>query len=89
MQAYIDTLVNKAYNNWAQILEYDCKETLIFEQNKNDSPLEVLPCHQDFSVSVDQQESLQTLLASLTPDLTVTGKHFRQQKKLLCMNICC
>lgn len=55
LQVYVDTLVNKAYENWNQVVEYDGKSLLSSKQPKksNASRNEFQGGHLDLSNTLD------------------------------------
>ncbi|OVA20938.1 Calmodulin binding protein-like [Macleaya cordata] len=68
-QVYANTLVQKAYDNLTHVIEYDGKELISFEQNKQPSAsLSVVPLsQQDCPTSIDQQWSLPSLPVQVPP----------------------
>ncbi|KAA8519876.1 hypothetical protein F0562_014214 [Nyssa sinensis] len=81
-KVYVDTLVNKAYDNWMHVIEYDSKSLVSYEQDKNSgaSHSDITIGAQDFSNSFDHQTTLPSLPVSIpseqpsmNPGLTVGG----------------
>lgn len=69
MQGYVDGLVRKAYENWDQVIEYDSKSLMNFDQvNKTDTLDYSMP------VSVPSQPS------TSYSDVSVDGKRFINHK---------
>ncbi|KAH6792872.1 Calmodulin-binding protein [Perilla frutescens var. hirtella] len=83
-KVFVDTLVKKAYDNWAHVIEYDGKSFLGFDQNKSsDAPQNDLRIHSQYQPNSFDQLTLPTLLASVpaehttpvSPGLTIRGHH--------------
>ncbi|KAA8519866.1 hypothetical protein F0562_014044 [Nyssa sinensis] len=66
-KVYVDTLVNKAYDNWMHVIEYDSKSLVSYEQDKNSgaSHSDITIGAQDFSNSFDHQTTLPSLPVSI------------------------
>ncbi|KAL7130132.1 hypothetical protein ABFS83_13G113300 [Erythranthe nasuta] len=81
-KGFVDTLVKKAYDNWMNVLEYDSKSLLGFDQNKS-SPFENdLRIHTQDQLNSFDQLSVPNLSASIPPQnpsvnpgLTTGGYH--------------
>ncbi|KAJ8767477.1 hypothetical protein K2173_017521 [Erythroxylum novogranatense] len=66
-KVFVDTLVEKAYDNWNQVTEYDGKSLLSFKQNKKSrtSRNELSIGHIGYSNALGNQTQLPTLPASV------------------------
>ncbi|KAB5533944.1 hypothetical protein DKX38_017030 [Salix brachista] len=62
-KVYVDSLVNKAYDNWTHVMEYDGNSLLDFKQHQGvaASPNDVPSGQQDFLNPYDHQDSLPTI----------------------------
>ena len=83
LQVYVDTLVNKAYENWNQVVEYDGKSLLSSKQSKksNASRNDFQGGHLDLSNTLDHG-SIPRMPVSVQPQqpvmdsgLSVAGNH--------------
>lgn len=79
-QVFVDTLVKKAYDNWAHVIEYDDKSFLGFDQNKSPDAQNDLRIQSQYQPNSFDQLALPTLPASvsaehspMTPGLTIRG----------------
>lgn len=83
LQVYVDTLVNKAYENWNQVVEYDGKSLLSSKQPKksNASRNDFQGGHLDISSTLDHGPlprmpvSVQHQQPVVDSGLSVAGNH--------------